>query len=363
MRLGGDVSQLAFDPAGSYLAAAGYQDRAVPIWDVMANVMVARLSFGSSEPRRLAFSADHRTLVVAGSDRAQTWDLQAADERRTWSVHRDGVCGVNFSRDGRRLVSTSHDRTAIIWDVATGQPRLKLTGFRGPVQAAAFSADGRLLATADQEGPVRLWLADTGEELAAIPDLPWQHSFHVEFSPGGDYLAATGDGLSVWRCAHDSGQPAVPAAGGLRAWQPLTARRLQLGRTVARLGGPEYQGAHLGRGASSRFSVRRPGHAVGVVCARVPTRQPCVVLYRPDRTAGVLGGGQEPAGRDDRPVHIAPNRAFRSLPAREGRIEPLGRRDEPRAVHPSARAQHDLGVGMESDGQRLCRRPLLRRSK
>jgi WD40 repeat protein len=179
----------------------------VPIWDVETNVMVARLPFPTFEPHHLAFSADGRTLVVAGPDRAQTWDLQAADEKRTWRAHTDGVCGLTFSPDGRRLVSTSHDRTAIIWDVATGQPRLKLTGFRGAVQEAAFSPDGRLLATADQEGPVRLWLAETGEELPAIPDGPGPCSYHVEFSPGGEYLAATGDGLAVWRCVPDPGRP------------------------------------------------------------------------------------------------------------------------------------------------------------
>jgi WD40 repeat protein len=204
---GSDVARLAFDPAGSLLATASYQERTVPIWDVEANVMVARLPAPTYDSHHVAFSADRRTLVVAGPNWAQTWDLQAADEKRTWRAHTDGVCGLAFSPDGRRLVSTSHDRTAIIWDVATGQPRRKLTGFRGAVQIAAFSPDGRLLATADQEGPVRLWLAETGEELPAIRDGPGPCSYHVEFSPGGEYLAATGDGLAVWRCVPDPGRP------------------------------------------------------------------------------------------------------------------------------------------------------------
>jgi WD40 repeat protein len=56
------------------------------------------------------------------------------------------VTAVTFSPDGKRLATTSTDKTARIWDAASGQELRKLT-HDGAVTAVALSPDGKRLAT------------------------------------------------------------------------------------------------------------------------------------------------------------------------------------------------------------------------
>src|SRR5437763_233244 len=71
------------------------------------------------------------------------------------------VVGVAFSRDGRRAVSASFDKSARVWDVETGK---ELKRFEVPqrVNSVAFSPDGRrvlagTVLAGTKEGVMYLW--------------------------------------------------------------------------------------------------------------------------------------------------------------------------------------------------------------
>jgi hypothetical protein len=62
-----------------------------------------------------------------------------------------------FSPDGRRVATTSEDRTARLWDAETGTEIAVLKGHKNAVLSAAFSPDGRRVATASSDNTARLW--------------------------------------------------------------------------------------------------------------------------------------------------------------------------------------------------------------
>ena len=69
-----------------------------------------------------------------------------------------------FSPDGKRLASSSTDRTVKVWDSTTGQETLTLKGHTDAVISVAFSVDGKRLASASDDGTVKLWDAQPRSE-------------------------------------------------------------------------------------------------------------------------------------------------------------------------------------------------------
>jgi hypothetical protein len=105
--------------------------------------------------------------------------------RRELRGHTAAVNAVDFSPDGRLLVSAGRDGDARVWDVATGEPALLLRGHFGSVADARFSPDGRWIVTA---GPISagLWSTTTGELVTYL------------YGPTGpDAASFAGDGSTI----------------------------------------------------------------------------------------------------------------------------------------------------------------------
>ncbi|HBC88003.1 MAG TPA: hypothetical protein DCZ94_13715 [Lentisphaeria bacterium] len=68
--------------------------------------------------------------------------------------HQAAVTSAAFFPDGKRILSSSSDKTVRIWDSATGKESLKIE-LDSPVDAVAVSRDGRFL-TAEQSGAITM---------------------------------------------------------------------------------------------------------------------------------------------------------------------------------------------------------------
>ena len=85
------------------------------------------------------------------------WDAETGDVAARLRGHKDAVLSAKFSPDGRRLVSTSADKTARLWDLESGAELAVLTGHVDKVMWAEFSNDGQMIVTASYDGTARLW--------------------------------------------------------------------------------------------------------------------------------------------------------------------------------------------------------------
>lgn len=153
--LGAAVSQLAFSPDGTRLAATS--------GDSIVLIDPARRSAGARlDPKdfatELAFSPDGRLLAASGAaqGRVTVWDA-ATGENRFNLLHPALVASVSFSPDSSWLLTSCYDQKARRWDMQSGQEMLPRFCEEQPLHSARVSPDDHLIALAGDERSARIF--------------------------------------------------------------------------------------------------------------------------------------------------------------------------------------------------------------
>jgi WD40 repeat protein len=206
----GSVSCLSFHPSSRYLASGSLRPAEVKFWDLTRHPEYFSLSNRidvTLENLALAFDADSRRVAsVKRVGRLQVRDAltdMVQYEHMLPMPRRPSVLAkiAAFSHDGRRLVGlSSADPSQLrVWDVASGKGVLTLAGHTGTVIHVAFSRDGRRLASSSLSASskiprfdIRVWDALTGQALATFHANGTAQASHcgpVALSPDGERLA------------------------------------------------------------------------------------------------------------------------------------------------------------------------------
>jgi len=112
--------------------------------------------------------------------------------------HDGGVTDAAFDPIGKRVVTSSYDKTARVWDAVSGLEIAALKGHENTVESASFSPDGSRVATAGRDGTARIWDAASGKQLFVLPQRGEVHT--AKFNPSGTRVL-TGSNLTgptIW---------------------------------------------------------------------------------------------------------------------------------------------------------------------
>ncbi len=164
------MAEAAFNPAGSKLATA-CQDGVARIFNVQTGQLETQLPHASSI-YYLEYSRDGRWIVTASADgTAQVWDTESGLPVGEPMRHDGEVKRARFSRDDRRVVTASHDGTGRVWDAKTGFPLSESLRHDLQVRNACFSPDfhGKRVATAGRDMRTRIWHLPPAP-LGPVPD-------------------------------------------------------------------------------------------------------------------------------------------------------------------------------------------------
>ena len=175
--LGKNYTTAAMSPDGEWIAAIDAND--IALWRRSAIAAgPRRLSGHQGAVRSVEFSRDGKWLVSAGEDRtARIWSMDASQPSRILGGgHSAALSSATFSPDGTLIATSSADRTIRVWNAASGRPLAVLRWHGDAVNRVQFSADGRWLLSASDDGTVKLGQCrpctlTTAELRAMVPSL------------------------------------------------------------------------------------------------------------------------------------------------------------------------------------------------
>ena len=159
------LSDITFTPDSSHFIATCH-DGIVRIWNTDSWELDRKIVTGSHS-RAIAICSDGKTLATGGPNQIILWDFATGKKLRVLSG--PTPWGLDFSPDGKTLVSGSPNHNVILWDVATGMQLRTFHAHTNAVMGVAFSPNGNTLATVGNEGVLRLWEASSFKEIEAYP--------------------------------------------------------------------------------------------------------------------------------------------------------------------------------------------------
>ncbi len=186
---------LAFSPDSKVLATSANEDKAIRFWDTATGKSV-RVLQSDSRIDTIAFSPDGKLLASGdglpdGNPRPpfaiRLWDAKTGREVRRCAGHPTRIQVLAFSRDGKRLLSSTGGGSLHIWDVASGKDALPFREHE-QVFSIVFSPDGRALASGGLDGMVQLWEPASGNPARLFGSDPRHRVWRVGFTSNGRAL-------------------------------------------------------------------------------------------------------------------------------------------------------------------------------
>lgn len=153
------------------------------------------------------FTHDGKTLVSSSrDDTIKIWDVASGELKQTLKPHAADVYSVVFSRDGSLMASGSIDTKIILWDAKTFEPIRTLEGHTKAIREMEFSNDDKTLASVGEDNTFRLWDVQSGKLKVTRTD----HTAKVKsiaYYPDGNTIMTVSHDLSVGLWDAHTGEP------------------------------------------------------------------------------------------------------------------------------------------------------------
>lgn len=159
--------------------------------------------------RAVDWSLDGK-LIVSGDDDGviHVWEPFTGKRVLTYQGLNDQVRSVKWAPTGRRVVSAYADQSCRVWDATSGNELLRYEAHVGQVDdlglfcAVAWSDDGCFIASASADRTARVWSADTGDDVVTYR--AHKENVHaLAWSPDSSMIATASydKTVHIWKAA------------------------------------------------------------------------------------------------------------------------------------------------------------------
>jgi WD40 repeat protein/serine/threonine protein kinase/Flp pilus assembly protein TadD len=202
---------VTFSPDGKSIAAAS-SSGAAQIWhaetgeDVTPPLQHALVLSPPVGPqgRNLAqvdFSPDGKKLLtICGDKTARVWDANSGRSLSPVLAHDDDISCGWFSPDGSRVLTAGLDGTVRIWNAVFGGLALAPLKHAEPIYSARFSKDGQYVISASRDTTARVWQIEPPRETIPQQDDPEQRAIGIS-SDGRFVMVTNGKEVRLWAAA------------------------------------------------------------------------------------------------------------------------------------------------------------------
>ncbi|MGD9679216.1 MAG: caspase family protein [Vulcanibacillus sp.] len=146
-----------------------------------------------------SLSTDSRYLVTTHFREFKLWDPNTGKDLIKVRDEDSFITSINFSPDGRYILTGKYDNKSKLWDIKTGE-LLKI--FEG--NAPTFSPNNKYIATIDND-TTKLWNVDTGK-LIRFCTGHTSRIISVKFSPNSKYLVTGSFDKTAILCEVETGK-------------------------------------------------------------------------------------------------------------------------------------------------------------
>jgi WD40 repeat protein len=215
--LEGKVNSIAISKNGRFILSGG-SDGFARLWDSLNEFVGVEIEH--DVVLDVAFSPNHRIAASGGCDNrwrgsctrgyVKIWDITNGEIIAQYR-HDNYVSSIDFSPDGKQIISGSRDGTIIIWDVENWEESNRITydlsNWGGIINSVVFHPNGEWIASGEVDGSIRVWdLIDNHEIIRMTHDsgstsINFNEVNSIDFSPDGNWIVSGSNDYSVrvWR--------------------------------------------------------------------------------------------------------------------------------------------------------------------